>query len=248
MKIIADTHIFYYLGDGSIPIEAYKTEPIAPTFINILELSKTYNLIKNPEYVRKAIRKIFDYQDNVIYEPPFLYLAGVYCNYPYDPIKEFGAFLEFTSAFASGVNIDENKTVEFIEWAEQIKSGVIEVTEFANNTLKEIKQKITNKKEHKEKNTLAINMSLINHFINANTNGTCDIIGIDLSQSELLIRVLDTFFKTLEVSDMKMHPNDWMDLTLLAYVHPDDKIWTREKRWINLIKQAGCEEYLFIEH
>lgn len=27
-----------------------------------------------------------------------------------------------------------------------------------------------------------------------------------------------------------------------------DKYWTREKRWINLIKKAGCENYLYIEN
>ena len=46
---------------------------------------------------------------------------------------------------------------------------------------------------------------------------------------------------------MKMVPNDWYDLTLLAYVEPGDKYWTKEGKWNQLIREAGCAAYLFEE-
>ena len=39
--------------------------------------------------------------------------------------------------------------------------------------------------------------------------------------------------------------NDYMDIFNLAYVRKGDKYWTHEKKWIALIKEVGCERYLF---
>ena len=39
--------------------------------------------------------------------------------------------------------------------------------------------------------------------------------------------------------------NDLNDLFILAYVRRGDKYWTKDQKWIDLIKEAGCEEYLF---
>lgn len=39
--------------------------------------------------------------------------------------------------------------------------------------------------------------------------------------------------------------NDLFDLYNLAYVRRGDKYWTNEKKWIKLIKEAGCEKYLY---
>lgn len=44
---------------------------------------------------------------------------------------------------------------------------------------------------------------------------------------------------------MNMKGNDWYDLYILSYVQPNDKYWTLERRWLNLIRTAGCENYLF---
>lgn len=44
---------------------------------------------------------------------------------------------------------------------------------------------------------------------------------------------------------MKIQANDWYDFAILTYVQPGDKYWTREKRWLKLITEAGCSEYLY---
>ncbi len=89
MKIIADTHIYYYLGSDESLFDKVKWEPICPTFINILELSKTHNLINRQEYVREAIRKLFNYKNEVIFEPPFIHVAKLYGEYDYNPWEQF---------------------------------------------------------------------------------------------------------------------------------------------------------------
>jgi hypothetical protein len=49
----------------------------------------------------------------------------------------------------------------------------------------------------------------------------------------------------MELSKMNMKPNDWFDLAILAYVRPGDKFWTEDNRLIQMIKEAGCEHYLY---
>lgn len=44
---------------------------------------------------------------------------------------------------------------------------------------------------------------------------------------------------------MKANDSDWFDFAILGYVQPGDKLWTYDKKWINLIKNAGCAEYLY---
>ncbi|MCW3117513.1 MAG: hypothetical protein JWM28_1595 [Chitinophagaceae bacterium] len=244
MKIIADTHIYYELGQNKELFEKVKYEPISPTFINILELSKTHNLVNKPDYVRDAIRSLFNFKNEVIYEPPFVHLAQLYAEYYYDPVSEFGDFLRFTSRIAEGDTVAPDKTAEFIEWAEKIKLGFIEGANFTNDTATKIKEEITSKKEHREKKTLQLTMNFINHFVIANTKGSCNLEEIDLSASELLIKTLDIFFKTMETSSMKMQPNDWFDFAILSYLQPGDKFWTKEKKWKTLIRECGCESYL----
>ena len=75
MKIIADTNIWYGLGQEKELYEKVKEYPINPTFVNIHELSKSENLIDKEELSRSAIQMLFKFKENVIYEPPFIHLT-----------------------------------------------------------------------------------------------------------------------------------------------------------------------------
>lgn len=66
-----------------------------------------------------------------------------------------------------------------------------------------------------------------------------------LKEYELLILVLDKFFKDLETGERKWQRNDLFDLFNLAYVRRGDKYWTNEKKWIDIIKAVDCEHYLY---
>jgi hypothetical protein len=84
MKIIADTNIWYGLGQDQKLFEKVKNEPIVPTFANIHELSKSENLIDKEELSRSAIQMMFKFKESVIYEPPFIHLAKLKQDYKYD--------------------------------------------------------------------------------------------------------------------------------------------------------------------
>jgi len=115
MKIIADTNIWYGLGQDKELFEKFSKEPINPTFVNIHELSKSENLIDKEELSRSAIQMLFKFKDNAIYEPPFIYLAKLKQEFKYDVISEIGQWLEFTSKFAKGHSIDPEKKEVFKE-------------------------------------------------------------------------------------------------------------------------------------
>jgi len=51
----------------------------------------------------------------------------------------------------------------------------------------------------------------------------------------------------LETGAMSVTANDWYDLFLLIYVNPERKIWTREKKWKQLIDSAGMKKYRIVE-
>ena len=247
MNIIADTNIWYGLGQENELFEKVKAEPICPTFPNIHELSKSENLIDKEELSRSAIRMLFKFKDNVIYEPPFIHLAKLNQEYEYDVEKEIGHWLNFTSKFAKGHSIETSKADEFRKQIEDIRKDLTEVSDTFNEEAEKIRQRILNKKDHKKIDTYQITAGFLDFCVKKSTKDECNLDDFEMDKAELLIKTLDHFFKTLETSGMKVQANDWYDFAILAYVQPGDKYWTREKRWINLIKEAGCEEYLYVE-
>lgn len=247
MKIIADTNIWYGLGQEEALYEKVKEQPISPTFVNIHELSKSENLIDKEELSRSAIRMLFKFKENVIYEPPFIHLTKLHQEYEYDVEKEIGHWLDFTSKFAKGHSIEPSKADEFRNQIENIRKDLTVISDFFNEEAEKIRQRITSKKDHKKIDTHQITGDFLNFCVEKSTNEKCNLDGFEMDNAELLIKTLDHFFKTLETSGMKVQANDWYDFAILAYVQPGDKYWTREKRWINLIKDAGCEEYLYEE-
>ena len=247
MKIIADTNIWYGLGQEENLFEKVKSEPIAPTFANIHELSKSENLIDKEDLSRNAIRMLFKFKENTIYEPPFIFLAKLKQKYEYDINLEIGHWLEFTSKFAEGHGISPDKKEEFKKEILVGRKNLEQVAELFNNEAENIRERILNKKSHKKNNTYQITAEFINFCVSQSTRGKVNIDGFELDNIELLIKTLDHFFKTLETSKMKVQANDWYDFAILAYVQPGDKYWTRENRWKNLIAEAGCGHYLFNE-
>ncbi len=247
MKIVVDTNIWYGLGQENELFEIVKDKPLSPTFVNIHELSKTENLVDKEDLTRSAIQMLFRFQKYVIFEPPFIYLAKLHQKFDYNVEKEIGHWLNFTSKFAKGHSIDPEKKEKFKEQVEQMRDSFIEVSDFFNQEAEKTRNRIINKKSHRKIDTYQITGRFLNYCVEKSTNNECNLDNFEMDKVELLVKTLDFFFKTLETSKMKVQPNDWYDFTILAYVQPGDKYWTREKRWINLIKDAGCEKYLYVE-
>lgn len=247
MKIIADTNIWYEFEYRKELFEKVKNEPISPTYINIHELCKTKNLLDKEELVRNVIRKLFHFKANTIFEPPFIYIAKLHNKVEFDVRKEISVLLEFTSKIASDYPIDSNKLDELRTLLNNVENDFLDISEIFNQQVQKVKKSITNKKLHKSNDTTQLNGRFLNFLVETSTNKKNNLIGFDLDRIELLTKTMDCFFKKLEVSQMKFQLNDWYDLLILSYVQPGDKFWTKEKRWINLINEAGCENYLFKE-
>ena len=245
MKIVADTNIWYYLGQAPKLFDKVKNEPIAPTFVNIYELSKSKNIVDKENLSRAAIQKIFAFRDNVIYEPPFTYISKLHNDIKFDVVKEIGSWLEFTEKFAKGHSIEDDKKDAFRKKVNEIWENLNSGAVLFNEEAEKIRGRIINKKEHKKKDTYQATGSFLNFCIETTSQRKHNLEGFDLNKVELLIKTLDHFFKTLETSKMKIQPNDWYDFAILGYVQPGDKYWTKEKRWIRLITGAICEDYLY---
>lgn len=245
MRIVADTNIWYCLGQDAKLFEKVKGEPICPSFVNICELAKSDNILNNEELSRLAIQKLFAFKSNVIYEPPFIYVAQLHNGFEFDPIGEIGDWLKFTENLAKGQTIKSSKRDDFKKEIDKIRNDFKLGAEFCNQEAEMIRKRIKNKKEHKNKNTYQITIEFLNYIVEAVTNKQFNLQGFDFSQIELFVRTLDHFFKTLEISKMKFRDNDWFDLSILAYVQPGDKYWINDGKWISLIQESGCKDYLF---
>ncbi len=239
--------MWYYFGQDPSLLNIAKKPPIFPTFVNIYELCRSDNIVHKTEYSREAMRLLFHFSQNAIYEPPFLYLAKLKdpSNFQFDPQQEIGEWLSFSEKFANGVDIDEDKKKEFTQYLSAKRDGIVRGTAFFNEEADKIKGSIKSKKKHWAKDTYGDTAAFINLVVQATTEGKYDLVGLDMKKAELLLKTLDHFFKTVELSKMKIHPNDWMDFAILAYVQQGDLFWTQEKRWKRLIREAGCGHYLY---
>jgi hypothetical protein len=246
-KIILDTMIWYLLGRDQNVFEDVKKMNISPNYINILELCNTRNLINIEDSVRNAIRKLFRFQEYAIFEPPFLYVVNKHDDYV---INNFMfKMLKFTEVIAEGDRIDETKHSEFYEHIRNYHDGSIKASQFFNEKVKDVRAQIKDKKDkdkYRRINSIPRTKEFISSFIKNSTNNKYSIDNVDLNQIELLIKTIDKFFQKMVLDkNMKMEAIDWCDLSILAYVGPGDKFWTKEGRLAQMIKEAGCERYLY---
>jgi len=245
MEIICDTHIWYGIGRGDIQIPP-KVKLVA-TYNSIDEFSRTQNLVKYPEYTMKGVQAMFKYsREHAIYEPPLIYLKKLSDkNYAYDVRENLNNILQFTEKIAKGFAIDLSKTEEYSQFCSDRKNDLMSVSQIFNDQAKQIKTNIKDLKTHRKENSIFLNRDLISLFVAkaSKTDGLPK--DFDWKQIELFENVLKLYFNALETGEFQSEPNDWYDLFLLIYVQPGRKVWTKEKRWLRLIKAAGLEHYLF---
>lgn len=247
MKVICDTHIWYYMGAGSINVASINSDiELIATYVNIDELSRTPHLIKNVAIVRDAINAIFQNNSHVYFEPPLAYLKQLSdSNFQYDIIENIGDILEFTQSIANGDDIEHSKLGEFEELIKYKTNNLKIAANLCNEEALKIQRTKKNKKKHRALNSLPLTRELISQMVGLSTNSFGLPETFDWTKIELFENVLNQFFIELEVSKMKIKPNDWFDIFQLIYVQPNNKIWTREIRWIEIIKYAKMDKYLF---
>lgn len=244
--IITDTNIWYYLGKlNESDFNKYRKLKLIPNYINIKELSTTGYISEKPELVRNAIRRIFSFQENTLFAPPFIYLVEEINHISiFNPRKDIGDILTFTTQFAKGAKINEKHNKDFEKWVKEKKEHSKKLSDLINNYAEEIKQEYS-KDELMSKNTLSATLEFIKNIAKSATENKYNIDCIECSKIELLLKTLDLFLKKLVITNMKCKPNDLYDFALLAYVKPGTLFWTHEIRWQKLIEEAGCSKYLY---
>ncbi len=244
--IICDTHIWYGIGNGTIT-EIPSNVKLVATFNNIDEFSRTRNLVKYPEYTMKGIQAMFKYsRKHVIYEPPLVYLKKLSDkDFKYNILEKHNNILRFTEKIAKGYGIDLSKTDEYSQFCDDRKKELQYISDIFNQQAAQLKAKIKDLKTHRKENSIPLNRELISLFVEkANHTGGLPR-DFDWKSIELFENVLKVYFNGLETGEILSAANDWYDLFLLIYVQPGKKIWTREKKWLKLIKQSGMESYLW---
>lgn len=196
-----------------------KDSKLIATYNNINELSRTFNLLDDSEYVRNAIRAIFKYASDVIYEPPLIYLKKLYDPYfSYDIKSNHGSILEFTQLIANGHDIEESKKEDYKTHCQARHDGLQEASDFWNAEAEKIRERIKDKKKHRKENSIPLNRELVSLMVASMTKGNGILDDFDWSRIELFESTLKVFFNDLELSPMKIQPNDWFDLLQLIYV------------------------------
>lgn len=247
MKVICDTHIWYYMGAGSINVASINSDiELIATYVNIDELSRTPHLIKNVAIVRDAINAIFQNNSHVYFEQPLAYLKQLSdSNFQYDIIENLGDILEFTQEIANGNCIEQSKLEEFKDLIKNKTEKLKSISNLCNEKALEIQRTKKDKKQHRAINSTPLTRELISKMVGLSTNSNGLPKTFDWTKIELFENILNQFFIELEISKMRIQPNDWFDLFQLIYVQPNNKIWTCETRWIKIIKLAKMDKYLF---
>ena len=247
MNVICDTNIWYGIGENTIDLSELPSETkLIATYNSIDEFARTKNLIRIPEATMRAIQSMFrSSSEHAIYQPPLVYLRQLSePDYKYNIVENLGPILNFTSKIANGHGIDSSKTEEYALLCDARKKDLAFVADLFNKEAKRIKPNIKNLANHRKENSVPLNRNLISLFVEKATGNP--IKGeFDWKQIELFEAVLKIFFNALETGAHTAKPNDWYDLFILLYVQPGMKFWTKEKKWIEFIKAAGMEHYIF---
>ena len=245
-RIVADTNIWYYLGDNEYLFGELKKQ-LAPTYVTLWELCHTGRLISNPLKVRNACRKMLEAQKNMIFEQPLRYLIKS-CNkkkFKPNTIQEICSLLKDSSRIAKGAIIANDKKNDFHKYILDEKQGLKDIKESMDELALRCKSKIKNKGKHRKAYSLPIIIDYLNFLAKQATNGKYNLKTLPFRNYELLVCVMDLFYKKLETGSTVWKENDLNDLFILAYVRRGDKYWTKDRKWMDLIKEAGCEEYLY---
>lgn len=246
-RIIVDTHIWYFLGKNMKIFHKYRNKRLVPNFSNLYEFRNTLNLVTpRKETVRCALQNIMKLRKQIDMIPSYIGIALLANDFIFDSTTELASYIEFAERFANGESIAESKETEFRELHNKREEYRQKGIDYINQCIETMKKKITNKKAYREKDTICDTLQFINVIVEQTMNGKYNIKEIEPSQIELLVRTLDQYLKAaITGEDRLLELNDWIDIEMMGYVRPGDKIWTEERRWIKYINRAGCGHYLY---
>lgn len=255
MKVIFDTMIWYGLGNGSITLSE-TILPIYVTYINIDELARTPNLLTNITEVRNAIKSAMTLARDKIIDNPYIYLLKMDNPSFKANIEHDKNILKITKELANGATL----TNEYIEeckndWILPRKRELEEIAEEYNQLFDNIKThiegNITKTEVRKSDITPFIKEFIRNEIANWTEEHLNQKITLsdnfDWSKVEFYVNVWASWYVELILSKMKVQPHDFYDISNLVYVQPNDKYWTKETRWVNIIKNIAKQGHYLMQ-
>ena len=241
MKLILDTNIWYLLPNNPNLIDENDKDKVYATFLNYFELLKTRSVVSNSENHRKIIIEMDKFKK--LFTSPFVHMAKLHSFYHYNDLLALQDYLDFLVAFKSGDYIDPQKINDFHLHIDSVNQDFADLAKLFNTEAAKIKERIKNNKKHLDSDSSNSTNLYILDLIHRATGRNLD--KFEFQKIELFSKTLNLFFKKLEVGNFSATTNDIIDFFMLSYVQPGDLYFTKEKKWMNLIKEAGCENYLY---
>lgn len=253
MEIICDTNIWYAIACGKINLNSLAVNhKLTATYVNLRELVASPNIVDKPLLIKKSIKAIEEYAYKIEYDAPLPFicklsgLSKVSNNKGlelYDTLKSF-------SSLSDSKILKKAKLLsyELSKSSTNAKKGVLNVTDFVNNELLEAIKTTVKKQKRKKQHWKADNSKELKQLIQNwvyRDSGYSITENFDWNKIELLLGIMQRYFKELEISGRKIKPNDWLDLFNMAYVQPSDKYWTLENSWNRYIEEAELLKYKY---
>lgn len=253
-KVICDTMIWYHIANGKIDKAKLVGLELYSTYINLFELRKTPNFLKNWRMVKQAVRALHDNQKAIFVIHPIEYIIKkqfpdyVCKDNSYNQIiKEFEALL----AMDDDSEIDEETIKKMRATIDDFVAVAQKDADNINALLPELRNKIkknVGKKAHRKIASYPLIYEVVNVYVKKFTKEeiSLDIENYPWEELELFVKTWDNYFKELEVSgNRKFQPNDWQDIFSMVYVSPGWKYASGETKWIDLISNdKTTKDYL----
>jgi hypothetical protein len=243
-RIICDNNVWYKIGNGEVSPNEFKNIKLIATYLNLLEIGSTENLLKDFKEVKSACNAILTYADEIWLLNPIEYLIQLgQENYKGDlsdgqfKLDEIKNFVSLNDDYLSS----RVKLPEFKPLVEKFDEPLLPSTNFINGVSGQINANIRSsygKKAHRKIDKVLEIRDLVKSMV-SQSGIDCDIDWkcYNWSKVELFLNTMAEYFRELELSQMKMSKNDWPDLFNLIYVGPNDQLWTfEEKKWARIMK------------
>ena len=241
-SITCDTNIWYSIDSLS------RTDPQAnlnATLIN-LELCRTPKNLTRLDETRVACKQLVQRNKGICVYSPLKSIA-VTSGIGEDDGNEalVQDCMTFIANVAEGAEIDPNKRAAFAAMLQFEQKRLTDVAEQLNGLVDSVRELGINKRDPKRKTDINATKQLIASLVETVIKREVQVDQIKWDETELFLHTMHCLHLDFEVSKRRWQPNDVNDLYNLAYVGKSEKYWTLEKRWINVIKQAGMGHYLY---
>jgi len=255
MKVICDTSVWYFLSDNpNVQLKGIDLIATHNNFIELVYSPKIHNNFKKYKKACEALIKFTNPSKN-IYENPILYTIHLIDPDFIDTIYNISYSHQlYTEVLRISKLLDNyNIPQDLMENAKSIIYSRKDdnIFDSDNAYLSKMKSKFkipkNERKLYASKNYERLFREFFLKNIELYPNGNSFNYNYNIWNEIILFsKVHSLYYYKLEVDKtMKIDKNDLIDLYNLLYTNQQSLYWTTDDRWLNLIKEAKMEKYLF---